>query len=101
MQFTAIITGHKRDIHTSNPKALLAEVRFADRSLFRDHTYIPLHLVDRLLPKAHSKKKILIAFEATLTPYTGRNGESIGLSDIVDIRPLKRNITMDEYRSML
>ena len=34
MQFTAIIIGHKRDIHTSNPKALLAGVSFRKQSIY-------------------------------------------------------------------
>jgi len=88
MQFTAYITGNRRDI-SSQPKILLTHI-----SNFRDHCWVVAtdHLSD-FQPHGHHKPK-LVSFTADIIPYR-KQGVTISttLTNIQGIHYVRTPIT--------
>ena len=71
MQYTAKLTGNKRDINTTSPKALLISIN-PDSDLTRDHCWVTITPELGLIqPKGH-QKPIVIQFNAELKKYVKR-----------------------------
>lgn len=100
MTFTAILSGQCREIYTTTPKTMFLDIRGTDSTLLRDHTWVTItDDIRRLMPKSSAKKKCLIQFDADSAPYISSEGSKITLCNISNIRCLKRNISMEDYRA--
>jgi len=88
-QFTAKLTGNRREVETLSPKALLIMIN-PNNELERDHCWVDLHLVESVQPKGHQKPK-LIRFDADLKEYKRRGIHlSHTLTNIRDIEVLRK-----------
>ena len=82
-EYIAYLTGNRREITTSSPKALLINIE-----KFRDHCWVPLKMVENLRIKGHQKpvKVLIIAKEV---PYLRRGTEQATTLKIKEIRRIK------------
>lgn len=87
-QFTAKLTGNKRETETTSPKALIVFIQ-PHELLDRTHCWVDLELVEHFQPKGH-EKPIQIRFNAELKEYKQR-GKHIShtLTNITDIEVLQ------------
>jgi hypothetical protein len=89
IQFTAKLTGNRRDTETLSPKALLILID-PSNELGRDHCWIDLYFVESIQPKGHHKPK-LIQFQAELKEYKRRGTEvDYTLTNLSNIKILRR-----------
>lgn len=87
-QFTAKLTGNRRDVETGSPKALIVFIQ-PPESLNRNHCWVDLELVEYFQPKGHCVP-IHIRFNADLKPYKQRGKYlSHTLTNITDIEVLQ------------
>lgn len=84
-QFTATLTGNRRDIHLVTPKVLLLNVFTEDGTLFRDHVWVLEEYFTRV-PKGHQRKKYKIVFTAIYKEYVGGKTTLCNIKDIVYIK---------------
>ncbi len=87
--YTAVITGNRRDTNLMTPKVLLIDVRYSDGTLFRDHTWV-LEEYFKVIPKGHHKRKTLISFTAKEQDYISLTGDKVKLVSLKDIKYIKR-----------
>lgn len=78
------LTGNRRDVETTSPKALITNIEPNDE-LDRDHCWIELSLVKSIQPRG-DKKPIWIEFDADIKQYKKRGLEdSYTLTNITNI----------------
>lgn len=84
MQFTALLTGNRRDTNTGSPKALLNSII----GLERDHCWVDLTPeIEVLQPRGHHKA-IKVSFDAEIKDYLKQG--SIQQQTLCSITNLKR-----------
>ena len=84
MKYKARLTGNRRDVETTSPKALITNIEPND-DLDRDHCWIDLVFVESIIPKGH-QKGIWIEFDADIKQYKKRGLEdSYTLTNITNI----------------
>tara|TARA_B110000046_G_C12939259_1_gene375032 strand:+ start:65 stop:238 length:174 start_codon:yes stop_codon:yes gene_type:complete len=55
MIYTAKLTGNKRDVYTTSPKALFTNIQPLE-GLFRDHCWVEINdVISEIQPKGHQK----------------------------------------------
>ena len=87
MKYKARLTGNRRDVETTSPKALITNIE-PNSGLNRDHCWIDLSLVESIQPLGH-QKPIWIEFEADVKKYIKRGTEtSSTLTNITNIKIL-------------
>jgi len=96
----AIIPGHIRGVNkTVNPMILLTGIT-KDGVLFRDHHWIQWHKkIGKFMPKPHSKKKVLIEFQAEEIEYLSSEGKKKGLKKIKNVKVLNRSVLSKDWYS--
>ena len=78
------LTGNRRDVETTSPKALITNIEPNDE-LDRDHCWIELSLVKSIQPRG-DQKPIWIEFDADIKQYKKRGLEdSYTLTNITNI----------------
>ena len=78
------LTGNRRDVETTSPKALITNIEPNDE-LDRDHCWIELSLVKSIQPRG-DQKPIWIEFDADVKQYKKRGLEdSYTLTNITNI----------------
>jgi len=77
---TAYLTGNKRDIHLTTPKALLIDIEG-----FRNHCWVLLDSVRHMMVKGHHKP-IKVEIEAKIISYLKRGTEQAKTLQIKRIR---------------
>jgi len=77
---TAYLTGNKRDIHLTTPKALLINIEG-----FRDHCWVLMDSVKHLMVKGHHKP-IKVEIEAKIVEYLRYGTEKAQTLQIKRIR---------------
>ena len=84
MRYKCKLTGNKRGVGTTSPKALVTNIEPNDE-LDRDHCWIDLVFVESIMPKGH-QKPIWIEFEADVKKYIKRGlNDSYTLTNITSI----------------
>jgi len=89
MRYIALLTGNRRDVNTSCPKALLTRIITKNGRLFRDHCWVKLTSeIANIQPRGH-QKPIKVYILAKQTQYIKRGIEQSTTLIIKEIRRIK------------
>jgi len=84
-KYYAKLTGNRRDVETSSPKALIVFINPSDQ-LDRNHCWVELDMVEHMQPSGH-KPPIAVEFFAELKMYKKRGTiTSYTLTNITDMK---------------
>lgn len=90
--FTAVVHHNKRDSFYA-PKVLLTDIRFLDRTLFRDHTWVSIRRrLEPFIPRSN-RYKSTIAFTAKIEAYiSSKDGSTkYRIHELRHIRAVERS----------
>ena len=89
MRVRALLTGNRRDIDTTNPKALFTNIEIDGYD--RDHSWVVLNdEIEKIQPKGHHKP-ILVEFDCNLGEYFKRaSNKQVAITNVTNIKRVKK-----------